>query len=226
MIGLPDDFLHMGGNGQGGGVIQTTASEATLVCLLAGRTQAICRFHEKTPGLQDSEINARLVAYCSDQAHSSVEKAALIGKRTVVCGGFCTEGNLNERFFFWRIGPHEIHWIGRKSEHAWRCARGSHSRWHQTGTGPVLGESFSKIIFFHSILTRNFFVRPYFICCSIGNNAKTFAQKPLWKKHFIGKRKRNGFCPADFLPSHPARDVRASSAVEIVRCSLFLLCHH
>lgn len=82
MIGLPDDFLHMGGNGQGGGVIQTTASEATLVCLLAGRTQAIRRFHEKTPGLQDSEINARLVAYCSDQAHSSVEKAALIGKRT------------------------------------------------------------------------------------------------------------------------------------------------
>lgn len=82
MIGLPDDFLHMGGNGQGGGVIQTTASEATLVCLLAGRTQAIRRFHEKTPGMQDSEINARLVAYCSDQAHSSVEKAALIGKRT------------------------------------------------------------------------------------------------------------------------------------------------
>lgn len=79
MIGLPDEFLHMGGNGQGGGVIQTTASEATLVCLLAGRTQAIRRFHEITPGLQDSEINARLVAYCSDQAHSSVEKAALIG---------------------------------------------------------------------------------------------------------------------------------------------------
>lgn len=62
-----------------GGAIQTTASESTLVCLLAGRTQAIRRFHERSPGLQDSEINARLVAYCSDQAHSSVEKAALIG---------------------------------------------------------------------------------------------------------------------------------------------------
>lgn len=79
MIGLPDDFLHTGSKSKGGGVIQTTASEATLVCLLAGRTQAIRRFHERTPGLQDSEINARLVAYCSDQAHSSVEKAALIG---------------------------------------------------------------------------------------------------------------------------------------------------
>jgi histidine decarboxylase len=79
MIGLPDDFLHIPGTSKGGGVIQTTASESTLVCLLAGRTQAIKRFHEHTSGYQDAEINARLVAYCSDQAHSSVEKAALIG---------------------------------------------------------------------------------------------------------------------------------------------------
>ncbi|XP_053962537.1 histidine decarboxylase isoform X1 [Anastrepha ludens] len=79
MIGLPDDFLHLHNKSPGGGVIQTTASEATLVCLLAGRTRAIQRFHEQHPGFQDAEINARLVAYCSDQAHSSVEKAALIG---------------------------------------------------------------------------------------------------------------------------------------------------
>ncbi|XP_017839387.1 histidine decarboxylase isoform X3 [Drosophila busckii] len=79
MIGLPDEFLHLSNNSQGGGVLQTTASEATLVCLLAGRTRAIQRFHERNPGYQDAEINARLVAYCSDQAHSSVEKAALIG---------------------------------------------------------------------------------------------------------------------------------------------------
>ncbi|XP_011182266.2 histidine decarboxylase isoform X1 [Zeugodacus cucurbitae] len=79
MIGLPDDFLHLHNKSPGGGVIQTTASEATLVCLLAGRTRAIQRFHEHHPGFQDAEINARLVAYCSDQAHSSVEKAALIG---------------------------------------------------------------------------------------------------------------------------------------------------
>ncbi|KAH8370712.1 hypothetical protein KR093_004748, partial [Drosophila rubida] len=79
MIGLPDDFLHLSSNSKGGGVLQTTSSEATLVCLLAGRTRAIQRFHEHNPGYQDAEINARLVAYCSDQAHSSVEKAALIG---------------------------------------------------------------------------------------------------------------------------------------------------
>lgn len=85
MIGLPDDFLHTVSKSKGGGVIQTTASESTLVCLLAGRTQAIRRFHERTPGHQDSEINARLVAYCSDQAHSSVEKAALIGMYIFGC---------------------------------------------------------------------------------------------------------------------------------------------
>lgn len=80
MIGLPESYLHSNIGSQGGGVIQTTASESTLVCLLAGRTQAIQRFHEHTPGLKDAEINAKLVAYCSDQAHSSVEKAALIGE--------------------------------------------------------------------------------------------------------------------------------------------------
>ncbi|KAB0805609.1 hypothetical protein PPYR_02579 [Photinus pyralis] len=79
MIGLPDDFLHTRNDSLGGGVIQTTSSEATLVCLLAGRTQAIKKYQEIYPDLEDVEINARLVGYCSDQAHSSIEKAALIG---------------------------------------------------------------------------------------------------------------------------------------------------
>ncbi|XP_044009511.1 histidine decarboxylase isoform X2 [Aphidius gifuensis] len=78
MIGLPDDFLHRP-NGFGGGVIQTTASEATLVCLLAARTRAIRDIQENEPDQSQVEINSRLVAYCSDQAHSSVEKAGLIG---------------------------------------------------------------------------------------------------------------------------------------------------
>ncbi|XP_015127352.1 histidine decarboxylase [Diachasma alloeum] len=78
MIGLPEDFLHRPG-GSGGGVIQTTASEATLVCLLAARTRAIRAIQENEPDRSPAEINSRLVAYCSDQAHSSVEKAGLIG---------------------------------------------------------------------------------------------------------------------------------------------------
>ena len=31
------------------------------------------------PDMGGAEINSRLVAYCSDQAHSSVEKAGLVG---------------------------------------------------------------------------------------------------------------------------------------------------
>ncbi|CAG7723973.1 unnamed protein product, partial [Allacma fusca] len=57
----------------------TTASEATFIALMAGRTEAIRRCKTNYPDLTASEINARLVAYCSDQAHSSVEKAGLIG---------------------------------------------------------------------------------------------------------------------------------------------------
>uniref|UniRef100_A0A146LYZ4 Histidine decarboxylase n=2 Tax=Lygus hesperus TaxID=30085 RepID=A0A146LYZ4_LYGHE len=78
MIGLPKEFLHYESNGIGGGVIQTTASESTLVCLLAARTEAIRKYKETDDDLEDAEINSRLVVYCSDQAHSSVEKAGLI----------------------------------------------------------------------------------------------------------------------------------------------------
>ncbi|XP_054162404.1 histidine decarboxylase-like [Oppia nitens] len=82
MIGLPDDFLHSKSVTNGGGVLQTTASEATFTALLAARTEAILRIKAEADcieELDDAEINSRLVAYCSDQAHSSVEKAGLIG---------------------------------------------------------------------------------------------------------------------------------------------------
>ncbi|XP_064471206.1 histidine decarboxylase-like isoform X2 [Ornithodoros turicata] len=79
MLGLPDEFLHVRSVSKGGGVIQTTSSEATFVALLAARTEAIRRCHEGSLDLDDADLNGRLVAYCSDQAHSSVEKAGLIG---------------------------------------------------------------------------------------------------------------------------------------------------
>lgn len=66
MIGLPEGFLHRP-DGHGGGVIQTTASEATLICLLAARTRAIKAVQRKEPDFSPAEINSRLVAYCSDQ---------------------------------------------------------------------------------------------------------------------------------------------------------------
>ena len=78
MIGLPACFLHSD-DAASGGVIQTTASESTLVCLLAARSEAIRRHQSRFPGAKNGEVNGKVVAYCSDQAHSSVDKAGLIG---------------------------------------------------------------------------------------------------------------------------------------------------
>ncbi|GIY35348.1 histidine decarboxylase [Caerostris darwini] len=78
LIGLPEIFLHSS-NGKGGGVIQTTASESTFIGLLAARTQMFQHYQEENGQISEADLNTRLVAYTSDQAHSSVEKAGLIG---------------------------------------------------------------------------------------------------------------------------------------------------
>ncbi|XP_053570281.1 aromatic-L-amino-acid decarboxylase [Bombina bombina] len=77
MIGLPEEFLA-GSKGEGGGVIEGTASEATLMALLAARTKVTRRILAENPELTEAEIISRLVAYTSEQAHSSVERAGLI----------------------------------------------------------------------------------------------------------------------------------------------------
>ncbi len=78
-IGLPETFLSR--SGTGGGVIQGTASEATLVALVAARSRAI-RAHLGTSAAGGagalSTSEPHLVAYASTQAHSSVIKAAMI----------------------------------------------------------------------------------------------------------------------------------------------------
>uniref|UniRef100_A0A2K6QIS4 Aromatic-L-amino-acid decarboxylase n=1 Tax=Rhinopithecus roxellana TaxID=61622 RepID=A0A2K6QIS4_RHIRO len=78
MLELPEAFLTEKA-GEGGGVIQGSASEATLVALLAARTKAIHRLQAASPELTQAAIMEKLVAYSSDQAHSSVERAGLIG---------------------------------------------------------------------------------------------------------------------------------------------------
>lgn len=78
MLKLPDCFIA-GTDGHGGGVLQSTASEATLVALLAARCKAVKRVQSQKPELSEAEIFSKLVAYSSEQAHSSVERAGLIG---------------------------------------------------------------------------------------------------------------------------------------------------
>jgi aromatic-L-amino-acid/L-tryptophan decarboxylase len=69
MLGLPEKFLS---SSAGGGVIQDTASSANLCAVLAAR--------ERTTHLASnrSGCNGRMVAYCSTQTHSSIEKAMKI----------------------------------------------------------------------------------------------------------------------------------------------------
>ncbi|XP_077286059.1 aromatic-L-amino-acid decarboxylase-like isoform X2 [Arctopsyche grandis] len=78
MLELPAEFLACSG-GKGGGVIQGTASEATLVALLGAKARMLHKLKEESPSLTDEDIIPKLVGYCSKQAHSSVERAGLLG---------------------------------------------------------------------------------------------------------------------------------------------------
>jgi aromatic-L-amino-acid decarboxylase len=69
MLGLPDKFLS---SNAGGGVIQDTASSASLCALLAGRERAT------NFGSNHRGCDGKLVAYTSSQAHSSIEKSVKI----------------------------------------------------------------------------------------------------------------------------------------------------
>lgn len=65
LLGLPDRFRS---TGAGGGVIQDSASSATLCALVAARERAIRR----------GATIERLTVYASEQAHSSLEKGARV----------------------------------------------------------------------------------------------------------------------------------------------------
>ena len=69
MLGLPPNFKSAG---TGGGVIQDSASSASLCALLAARERAT-DYNSNERG-----CDGRLVAYASTQAHSSIEKAVKI----------------------------------------------------------------------------------------------------------------------------------------------------
>lgn len=82
MIGLPESYLS---RGEGGGVIQGSASEAVVTVMVAARERYIRR-QIKREGISDSEevedrsceLRSKLVALGSDQSHSSTQKAAII----------------------------------------------------------------------------------------------------------------------------------------------------
>lgn len=58
--------------------IQTSASECVLVTMLAARAQAIKNLKQQHPFVEEGHLLSKLMAYCSKEAHSCVEKAAMI----------------------------------------------------------------------------------------------------------------------------------------------------
>ena len=79
LLHLPDCFLSQG---EGGGVLQGSASEAIVTVMVAARERylkAACEKLEETE-LEDkiNRIRGRLVALGSEQSHSSTAKAAII----------------------------------------------------------------------------------------------------------------------------------------------------
>lgn len=73
-LDLPEEFLSKGG--KGGGVLQGSASECALVCLMTARDRAIRELKRGHEDIHESVFLPQLVAYSSKEAHSSVEKAA------------------------------------------------------------------------------------------------------------------------------------------------------
>lgn len=58
--------------------LQTSASECVLVSMLAARAQALKRLKQQHPFVEEGLLLSKLMAYCSKEAHSCVEKAAMI----------------------------------------------------------------------------------------------------------------------------------------------------
>ncbi|XP_033627723.1 aromatic-L-amino-acid decarboxylase-like [Asterias rubens] len=78
MLQLPESFLTCTEGSKGGGVIQGTASESTAMALLSAKMKTINKQRELDPDRDQYEIMSKLVAYTSEYAHCSVERASLI----------------------------------------------------------------------------------------------------------------------------------------------------
>ena len=80
LIGLPDAFLSQG---EGGGIIQGTASEVVVTAVVAARERTIRRRLKDMPEGEEkldaaADLRGKLVAMGSEHAHSSTQKAAII----------------------------------------------------------------------------------------------------------------------------------------------------
>ncbi|KAG5675359.1 hypothetical protein PVAND_005268 [Polypedilum vanderplanki] len=76
-LNLPSHFLPSG-QGNGGGIIQGSASESILVAVLAAREEKVREMKIKRPELTEGEIRSKLVGYGSIHSNSAIEKSGLL----------------------------------------------------------------------------------------------------------------------------------------------------
>ncbi|KAG4068900.1 hypothetical protein HA402_005048 [Bradysia odoriphaga] len=78
-LGLPDFFIYDENNpGTGGGAMQGSASDCIMLALLTARARAVKILKGEHKSMHESVFLPQMVAYTSEEAHSSVEKAAKI----------------------------------------------------------------------------------------------------------------------------------------------------
>ncbi|GFO46418.1 Aromatic-l-amino-acid decarboxylase [Plakobranchus ocellatus] len=80
MLQLPQQFLFSSG-GKGGGCIQASADDAALVAILSARAKVIQQFKDMTKG----QVLDKLIAYTSEEGHTSVLKAAQLAFVQIRC---------------------------------------------------------------------------------------------------------------------------------------------
>lgn len=78
ILGIPGEYLS---KGNGGGVIQQSASDATIVAMVAARQRALRIAREKLGDKYDeNEVLSKLVCYVGEEAHSCHKKGAMVLK--------------------------------------------------------------------------------------------------------------------------------------------------
>lgn len=76
-MSVPKNFLRLPNESKGGSVVLSSGSESILISMIAARSKAISRL-KGLSDLHDSFFLPQLIAYCSKDANSAVEKAAKI----------------------------------------------------------------------------------------------------------------------------------------------------
>uniref|UniRef100_A0AC34R2I8 Tyrosine decarboxylase n=1 Tax=Panagrolaimus sp. JU765 TaxID=591449 RepID=A0AC34R2I8_9BILA len=120
-FGLPESFLYQTDGdvtrSKGGGAIQSGASDAIFIALLAARFRAISesvspKHAEKTEA--ECEALKNLVAYSSYEAHSSIEKAAKIALNLVAYSSYEAHSSIEKAA---KIALVKLRSIKPKGEH-------------------------------------------------------------------------------------------------------------